>query len=523
MEILLINAKVRISRNNFAYCVGFDSVTGRINFTGDKQEAEKVRTSFKEIIDCNGKLVIPSFYEGHCHFVEGAYVNSLLDLRNAAVRNDFVKSIREYRKLPEVSFIAGGFFAESNFKEDIDLNTEFLDSICDDIPVVISRFDSHAAFANSKAIELSGLLSKESEFTSDEIIKSGGKFTGELKERARDFVLHSLPRPDLQKRYKVAKNLMDRFNSYGITSISDITLVSDLEVFKEFINSNTLTLDVDARLNISEYKNIEKYKKEFEGFENRIKFKSFKAFYDGSLSSKTAYMHSDYKGISHNGIQTDIVLNGEFHRACAEIDRNGYQLSVHAIGDKAVTELLDFNESLIRTNGAKDRRFRIEHAQHISESDFDRFRDLKVIASVQPSHLFSDAKTAELILDDPSLEHNYNRLFNNGSKVCFGTDFPIVSENPFETIYFAMTRKAEGYEKGFYGDKCISLDDCIDAYTLNNAFASYTENDKGKLEPGMNADLIILNENLYEVNPDDIRNCSVHSTFFKGNLIYSAE
>jgi len=521
MKTLLINAKVRITRNNFKYSVGFETGTGKIIFTGNKQEADKIKSSFDEIIDCAGKLVLPSFYEGHCHFAEGAYVNSLLNLRHAATKNDIINSLREYRKLPGVSFIAGGFFAESNFKENIELNTEFLDSICKDIPVVISRFDSHAAFANSKAIELSGLMSKESEFTSDEIIKSDGRFTGELKERARDFVLGSLPRPDIQRRFKVAKDLMERFNSFGITSISDITLVSDLEIFKEFINYDYLKLDVDARLNITEFKGIEKYKKDFEGYENRIKFKSFKAFYDGSLSSKTAYMHSDYKGFSNNGIQTDIVLNGEFHKACAEIDKSGYQLSVHAIGDKAVTELLDFNEYLIRTNGTKDRRFRIEHAQHISETDFDRFRELRVIASVQPSHLFSDARTAEMILDDPSLEHNYDRLFKNGSSVCFGTDFPIVSENPFETIYFAMTRKAEGFENGFYREKCISLDDCIDAYTINNAYAAFSEDIKGTLETGKDADLIILNEDLYETNPVEIKNCSVQTTYYKGYEIYS--
>ena len=168
-----------------------------------------------------------------------------------------------------------------------------------------------------------------------------------------------------------------------------------------------------------------------------------------------------------------------------------------------------------------DRRFRIEHAQHIIEKDFERFKVLNVIASVQPSHLFSDAKTATQILDDPSLEHNYDKLFKNGTTVCFGTDFPIVSENPFETIYYAMTRKATGFDNGFYEEKIISLDDCIEAYTLKNAYAAYMENTHGKIEIGMNADIIILQDDLYEMYEDEIKNAKVETTYFNGRKIYS--
>lgn len=521
MKTLLINAKVRLSGNKFVSSVGFDTETGKISFTGNQSETEKIRNDYDEIIDCKGKLVLPSFFEGHCHFIEGAYVNSLLDLRDVSTKKDFKERISKYKNTSGDSFIEGGFFAESNFKEEINMDVNFLDSICDDIPVVISRFDTHAAFANSKAIEMSGLLSKEKEFTSNEIIKENGVVTGELKERARDYVLDSLPKPSLQKQTLVAKELMERYNSYGITSISDITLVPDLEVYLELLNSNSLNLNVDARLNILEFDNIEKYKNAFENFYPQIKFKSFKAFYDGSLSSKTAYMHSNYKGELHNGIRTEIVNSGEFDKICKEIDKSGYQLSVHAIGDKAVTDLLDFNEELIKVNGEKDRRFRIEHAQHIIENDFDRFRELNVIASVQPSHLFSDAKTASQILDDPSLEHNYDRLFKNGTTVCFGTDFPIVNENPFETIFYAMTRKAVGFENGFYKEKGISLDDCLDAYTVNNAYAAYMEDSVGRIAVGMNADIIILKDDLYEMEAEEIKNGKVETTYFNGRKIYS--
>ncbi|MBS1518632.1 MAG: amidohydrolase [Bacteroidetes bacterium] len=522
MKTLLINAKVRCSRNNYSESVGFDSDTGNIIFTGSGSEAEKIKKDFDEVTDCGGKLVMPAFHDGHCHFIEGAYISSLLDLRDASYRNDFRDGIREYRAAADEGCIQGGFFAESNFKEEINLSREFLDSICDDIPVVISRFDTHAAFANSKALELSGILSRENDFTEEEIIRRNGIITGEIKERAREFILSTLPKPTVQSRLKAALNIMKRFNSYGITSISDITIVPDLEIYSLMLEKNSLLMNVDARLHFPEFYNIEKHKSKFEEYTELINFRSFKAFYDGTLSSGTAYMHSDYKDIPGRGIRTEYVNSGEFEKTAFEIDRAGYQISVHAIGDKAVTDLLDLNERLDSVNGKRDRRFRIEHAQHIREEDFDKFRDLNVIASVQPAHLFSDALTSSRMLQDPALEHNYDRLFKNGSRVCFGTDFPIVSENPFETIYFAVTRKADGFDNGFYPEKSILPDDCIDAYTINNAYASFSEDQKGTIQNGKRADLIILDQNIFEISADEIKDCSVNRTFFMGKEIYSA-
>ena len=314
---------------------------------------------------------------------------------------------------------------------------------------------------------------------------------------------------------------MEKLNAFGITSISDITLFDDLEVYKEMIRQNKLNLRVDARLPFPEYSNLKKYQSEFSAISNLIKFRSLKAFYDGSLSSKTALMHSNYKNTSHNGIKTEFVNSGEFEKMAFEIDDAGYQMSVHAIGDKAVTELLDLNEELIKRSGFKDRRFRIEHAQHIRESDFGRFKDLNVIASVQPTHLFSDASTAKEILDDFKLEHNYKKLFDIGAEVCFGTDFPIVGESPFETLYYAMTRKATGFEDGFVPENNISLVNCLEAYTINNAYATYDEKERGSLETGKAADIIVMEDDLFEMTGEEIRDTKVNTTYFGGEKIFS--
>lgn len=521
MKTLFINAKVWTGKDSIADSIGFDSDTGRIIHTGTRDEIKHRLNEFNDIIDLNQKLVLPAFTDGHIHLIEGSLENSLLDLRHALTKNDFRNTIREYRKKKGDNWISGGFFSEANFTEEIVPDRYFLDDICSDIPVIISRFDSHSAFANSKALDISGVLLNAESFTSEEIIKdTAGNYTGELKERAREFVLDKIPAASVNIRTSVVTEQIKNLHSLGITAVSDITLYEDLEIYKELIKLNKLELRVDARLPFREFYNLKSIIKEFSGLSDKIKFQSLKAFYDGSLSSRTALMHSKYKNSNHNGIKTEIVNSGEFEKMLFEIDKEGLQISVHAIGDKAVTELLDFNEELIRKNGSRDRRFRIEHAQHIIESDFRRFSDLKVIASVQPSHLFSDAKTASEILYDFTSEHNYKKLFDIGAKVCFGTDFPIVGISPFETIYYAMTRKVQGFENGFTTENNISLNDCLEAYTINNAYAVYEEKERGSLKAGKTADIIVMENDLFEMTGDEIKNAKVLETYFEGNKVF---
>jgi len=521
MKTLLHNSKVWISGNIFCDALGFDSETGKITFSGSNGDANNVKSDYDEVTDLKKKLVIPAFCDGHCHFIKGAFVNSQLNLRDAETKNDFENSIKEYKNSNKGNWISGGYFSESNFREKFFPGRNFLDAICADTPLIISKFDMHSAFANTKALEISGILKRENEFTTEEIVKDENNIaTGELKERARDFVMDCMPRASLSHRVDIVAKQILKLHSLGITSISDITLQEDLDVYKEIISKQLLLLRVDARLPFQDFRNLENYQMEFSELSEMIRFNSLKAFYDGSLSSKTAFMHSNYKGADHNGIKTEFVNCGEFKKLAFEIDEAGYQMSVHAIGDRAVTELLDLNDELLKKAGHRDRRFRIEHAQHIRTDDLVRFKKLNVIASVQPAHLFSDAKSAAEILDDYSTEHNYKKLFDIGAKVCFGTDFPVVGESPFETIYFAMTRKANGFENGFMTENNISLVNCLEAYTINNAYATYDEKERGSLESGKVADVAVLEQDLFELKGEEIRDVKVFETYFGGKKVF---
>lgn len=521
MKILFKNCKVWITGNNFSDCIGFDEKTGKIVFVGSENKVNK--KEYDEIKDLGGKLVLPAFTEGHCHLVKGSLVNfSEINLCNAATVKDFEVQINEYKKnLNRNDWIVGGNFSETNFKEKFKIDKEFLDDICPDIPMILSRLDLHSAFLNTKAIELSGIKNKISEFGLSEIIcNEKGELTGEVKERARFFVLDFVPQKTTEQLAEIVKKEIARMNSFGISSVSDVTWDGELEIYKYLFERNEINLKINSMQRFQYFPEIEKIKKEFLLFKNSIRINTFKEFYDGSLSSEAAYFWENYKGENHKGLKTNFVESGEFEKQALEIDKAGYQLAVHAIGDKAVSELLDFNEKLISINGKRERRFRIEHTQHINESDIPRFRELNIVTSVQPSHLYVDAKVASEILNNPNTTHIYKKLFDMDLCVNYGTDFPVASENPFDTIYYAMTREANGFPEGFNKEYSIDLVNCLKAYTINNAYASFEEKDKGSLEVGKCADIIVLDRDLFIISPKEIKETKVLMTYLNGKSIY---
>ncbi len=521
MKILFVNSKVWKKENEFFDAVGFDDKIGKIIFAGFRINANE--KEYDDVVDLKGKLVLPAFTDGHCHLVKGSLVNfSEINLRNASTVKDFDEQINNYKKnLKKNEWIVGGNFSETNFKDKFKLDKYFLDNICPDTPMILSRLDLHSAFLNSKAIELSGMKNKITEFGLSEIIcDEKGELTGEVKERARFFALDFVPKKSTEQLAGIVKNEISRMNSLGIASISDVTWDDELDIYSYMLGRGEMNLKINSMLRFQYFPEIEKIRKKFFPFKEFIRINTFKEFYDGSLSSEAAYFCEKYKGKNHNGIKTNFIESGEFEKLAVEIDKAGYQLAVHAIGDKAVRELLDFNERLIRVNGPRERRFRIEHAQHIKKSDLIRFKDLNIVTSVQPSHLYVDAKVASEILNDSDTTHVYKKLFDMDLVVNFGTDFPVASENPFDTIYYAMTREANGFPEGFNREYSIDLINCLHAYTINNAYASYQEKEKGSIEVGKYADLIVVDRDLFSITPKEIKETKVLMTYLNGKRVY---
>jgi predicted amidohydrolase YtcJ len=521
MKTLLYNGKIWIGKNYFASSVGMDTETGKIVFVGKGVADDK--NIYNEAVDLKGKLVLPAFTDGHCHLFKGALVNSEINLRYSSSQKEFSDAINNYKsKLKNGEWVVGGYFSEANFTEDITINKAFIDNICSDVPVVLFRTDLHSVVCNSLALRKINLQNHLGEFTRDEVIRDkNDELTGELKEKAMYFALNALPVKSIVEKKEILKRQINKLHSFGITSVTDISWREDLDVYKSLLDDNDLKLKINSVIPFEEIDRIKEYKNEFSVHKEYIRFGALKAFYDGSLSSHTALFFDNYKGTYTNGIRTEQVTSGKFKELAHRIDLAGGQLVVHVIGDLAVSEVLDVIEDIRNINPLWDRRVRLEHVQHIQDKDLYRFRMLDVLASVQPAHLFFDAKVATQHIEKPGTTHVFKKLVDDGNRICFGTDFPVVPENPFENIYVAMTREAVGYPDGFNTDMCLDLVTCLEAYTINNAYASYEENTKGSIREEKYADIIVLDRDIFSIGVKEIKNAVVESAFINGINVYN--
>ncbi|MDD5360641.1 MAG: amidohydrolase [Ignavibacteria bacterium] len=522
MKTLLYNGKIWLGKNYFASSVGFDDETGKIIFVGKNRSDDN--NSYGSLIDLKGKLVLPAFMDGHVHLFKGSMVSYEVDLRYAKTASEFKERILAYKSnLKKEDWIIGGYFSETNFTEKFNVDRTLLDSICNEIPIVLFRTDLHSVICNSIALEKINIESKRNDFAYDELITDAdGVLTGELKERAMYYTMKFFPVKTLEEKENILLDEISRLHKNGITAVTDISWREDLDVYYSLYKKNKLNLRINSVIPLSEFDKIYVYREEFIEYRDLIRFGGFKAFYDGSLSSHAALFYDNYKGTNYNGLRTEMVTNNEFRELGTQIDKAGFQLVVHAIGDLAVAEVLDFAEYLKEKNGSRNRRFRLEHAQHIKDKDLERFKKLDVIASVQPAHIFFDAKVADGLLVHPETTHVFKKLVDNNSMICFGTDFPVVPVNPFENIYYAITRKANGFPDGFNTQFSLDLNTCLKAYTYNNAFASYTERRAGSISEGKNADIIVLNNDLFNETTEALKETSVAMTYFNGKLLFSA-
>lgn len=519
MKILIKSGKIRVRKNVFVDTLGFDDITGKVIYAGSYLNVDQ--KSYNEIIDIGGKLVIPAFHDGHCHLIKGAKMNAELDLRDASTQEEFQRRIAEYKsRLKPEEWIVGGYFSESNFKQPFVVNRSFLDKICPDVPVALSRTDLHSVILNSIAIKLTGIESIKDSFKKEELIYSdNGTFSGECKERAMYYIFDCFPIKSDRELCQILNDEIEKLLSYGIGSVTDISLSEDLKIYEQYFQKYNISFRINSILPFKHLEKRDEYAEIFKNYQYNIKFNAFKAFYDGSLSSKTALFYENYKNTNSNGIRSEFVESGEFEKYLLAIDKANFQVAIHCIGDRAVGEVLSYYEMLEKINGVKDRRFRIEHAQHIALKDIPRFGGKNIIISAQPAHLSFDAATAQNLLNDFSGTHIYKCLMSSNIRIVLGTDFPVVKENPFENIFYAVTRKTKDFPDGFLSQYTFTIDDAIDSYTFQNAYANFEEGQRGTLEIGKIADLIVLEKDLYNLSDNELRENSISMFFLGGKRV----
>ena len=527
MKTAFVNGKIYTVNKlqPYAECVIIEG--NKIVFVGSDDDAKKIIDDKTKIVNLNEKLMLPGFNDNHVHFISGGFYLLGIDLRPANSTSEFKKILKDYSEKFPAKWITGGYWDHEKWETKNLPTKEMIDEVVSNQPVFVDRLDGHMAVANSYALKLAGITKDTQSPEGGLIVKDPltGEPTGVLKDNAMYLITKFIPDPTPEENYTALMASLEEAKRLGITSVQDITYQSALDVFQKAKNEGKLTCRIFTRWPISDYKNLVENHIKIGFGDDLIKMGSLKAFADGSLGSSTAWFFEKYnQDTTTFGLPMDIITDDSLEKWSLDADKNHLQLSVHAIGDRANSYMLDLYEKIINENPKWDRRFRIEHSQHVRFEDIKRFAELGVIASVQPYHCIDDGVWAEKRIGPERIKYTYpfKSFLDAGVKMCFGTDWYVAPLNPLLGIYAAVTRRTldDKNPNGWIPEQKISVEDAIKCYTLNSAYASFEENIKGTIETGKLADLIILDEDILTIDPIKIKDVEVEMTIFDGQIIY---
>ena len=450
-------------------------------------------------------------------------------MRDAKSREEFIARIKEKAKeLEKGEWILNGNWDHQQFDPPQLPRKEWIDRVTPDNPVCVNRHDGHMVLVNSLALRLADITKDTPSPDGGVILKDPktGEPTGILKDAAIDLVRRHIPEPTLKEKLKAARAALKQANQLGVTSIHDMADAGSFEVYQEILRKGELRARLAVYLPITEVGLLAKLRIKSPFGNNFLKLAGLKGFVDGSLGSSTALFFEPYlddpqkRGILHS----HMFPPGIMEKRIMQADRAGLQVAIHAIGDRANNIILDIFEKIIRENGPRDRRWRIEHAQHLLPEDIKRMGSLQIIASVQPYHAIDDGRWAESKIGQERCRTTYafKSMIDEGVVLACGSDWTVAPLNPLSGIYAAVTRRTlDGKNpQGWVPEQRISLEEAIKAYTINPAYAEFAEKEKGSIEKGKLADLAVIDRNLFEILPQEIRNAQVVMTILDGEIVF---
>jgi len=508
----------------------------KIVFVGSETGALDFITSDTELIDLKGRMMLPGFIDSHLHMMSGGFYSIGVDLRTARSVSEFVIILKNYVAKHPGKWVTQGRWDNEKWDNNSLPTKDIIDNFSQDTPILIKRIDGHIALANSYALNLAGITKETPDPDGGLIVRnsSTGEPNGLLKDLAIDLIDAAVSEPTEEDYSEAGLSALKDFRKNGITSIHDITYnytgdknkpLTDLETFQRLEKANKLTCRIYSIIPIDYYTNFTKISIQNNFGDDKIKIGSLKAYSDGALGSRTAWFYEPYIDDSTNyGIPYDVVINGSLKKWALDADKNKLQICVHAIGARANGYILDLYKQIADENPVWDRRFRIEHAQHLRPEDIPRFNEIGVIASVQPYHCIDDGTWAEERIGKQRIKftHPYKSFLDNDVVVAFGTDWPVAPLNPLFGIYAAVTRRTvdDKNPEGWIPEQKISVEEAIKCYTLNAAYASFDENRKGSIEVGKLADMVVLSDDILTIDPVKIKDVTVEMTIFDGEIIY---
>ncbi|GAB1445205.1 MAG: amidohydrolase [Cyclobacteriaceae bacterium] len=493
-----------------------------ILFVGSNEEVVKYQSDQTEKIDAQGNFITPGFIDSHLHFLTGGFYLSYVELRDAKTPEEFANRIKEFTATQAPgAWILGGDWDHENWGGELPTK-EWIDQYTPNNPVWVARLDGHMCLANSAALKAAGVDNSVKNVMGGTIVRDKkGNLTGIFKDNAMDLVSQKIPSDSPKQVDDALQAAMHYVASQGVTSVHH--MVGNMDALERARDNNLLITRIYAMMSINDWGVLsEKVQKEGKG-NKWLKIGGLKGFVDGSLGSHTAAFFEPYTDApTDSGFFTN--TKEQLYSQISEADKAGLQVMVHAIGDKAINTLLNIYERVEKENGSRDRRFRIEHAQHIMPSDIPRFAELNVIPSMQPYHAIDDGRWAEKTIGSERIKTTYafKSLFDTGAKVAFGSDWDVAPPIPLYGIYAAVTRRTlDGKNpEGWVPEQKITVDQALKAYTINAAYASFDEDLKGSLEAGKLADFVIIDQDLTKIAPEKIKDAKILQTFVGGKSVY---
>lgn len=526
--LIVENADIWTGNSNQPEASAMAILGDTIVAVGSNDEIKKFKSATTKIIDAKGHFVTPGFIDSHVHLLEGGFTLSSVQLRDAKTPEEFSRRIESFSKtVPAGTWIIGSDWDGSEWGELP--SKQWIDSLTPHHPVFVARFDGHIGLANSLAMKLAGINKDIEDVKGGVILRDGSnELTGIFKDNAMTLITSKIPTPTEDQFDTALDNAMNYFASNGVTSVHHVWYPTDYEGYQTGLErahkNNRLIVRIYSLDSLANWSDLGDKIAGKHIDDEWLKISGVKGVLDGALGSHTAAFKEPFTDDPTDSGSL-MLPETDLYNWALKADKLNIQVAIHAIGDRANNIVLNTFEKIASENGQKDRRFRIEHAQHIDPKDITRFSDLDVIACMQPYHAIDDGRWAEKIIGPERIKTTYafKSLIDADTKVAFSSDWPVAPASVLDGIYAAVTRRTldDKNPGGWVPEQKVTVEHALKSYTQNGAYASFEEKIKGTLEVGKLADFVIISENITKVDPVRIKDLEILDTYVGGKNVYS--
>ncbi|MEY8870325.1 amidohydrolase [Meridianimaribacter flavus] len=514
VDTIVTNANVYTVDDNFTKAQAFAIKDGKFIAVGTNAEVNSKYTS-ENIVDANGKTIVPGFIDAHCHFLGLGLNEQQVDLVGTTSFEDMMKRVLDFSNKNNVDYILGRGWDETDWDDKAVPDNVLLSKLFPDTPILLRRVDGHSALCNEAALKL-GNITANTKVDGGEVALNNGKPTGILLDNAQALVLNHWPQPTKTEITKALLAAQDICFDYGLTTVDDAGLSREsIEIIDSLQQLGELNMRVYAMVSAKDTLAVDYYLKKGVYKTNKLNVRSFKVYADGALGSHGALLRQPYTDQPQKyGLLTTSI--NDLDALAQRISNSEYQMNTHAIGDSANHAVLTIYNKVLQNK--PDKRWRVEHAQVVSQQDFEMYKS--IVPSVQPTHATSDMYWAEQRLGNERVKgaYAYKQLLNAHGKIALGTDFPVEHVSPFLTFYAAVARQdAKQFPKdGFQKEDALTREEALKGMTIWAAYSNFEEHEKGSIEIGKFADFIVLDKDIMTVDVYDIPNIKVEQTFVDG-------